>query len=170
MDLADHSLIKWNQTVAQQPLTKKEVVSQIKLKSTYLDSHGIIWHTSIGKGAFAEVYKCDFKGETVAIKKFDIGIDWKKKAAESEIETIQSVKSKGEHKNLLTFKEIIRTDTEILIVLPLFNESLKKCMQKRLSKEVFFDPATSMHLFEMILEGMEFLHSLGIAHRDLKVC
>lgn len=121
----------------------------------------------LGKGAFCEVYKA-YDSELcryVAIKVLnnnsnDIKISSKKFFQEARI------MARAEHANIVPIHDILKVDGYSLIVMRLIHgETLKKVINE-LTKPLTV--SQSVMIVKKILQGLDFVHSRGIVHLDLK--
>lgn len=124
------------------------------------DQYGLIWKEDIGSGRFGIVRKCLRNGEMVAVKKID------SKDSYQEVNILQKVK----HPNIVNLKQVIENEDSILLVMTLYEGSLERLQKLRRRKKKFFQPEETLFLLQEITRGLEYLHSQGYVHRDLKVC
>lgn len=125
----------------------------------------IIMHT-IGKGTFSKV-KLGIHKKTK--KKVAIKILEKAKIVEKDdferIVREMSMVTEFDHINVIKVYEMYETDLNYLIVMEycekgeLFNYIVEK---RRLSEE------ETAYFFYQLINGIEYIHSMGVAHRDLK--
>jgi serine kinase len=122
---------------------------------------------SIGSGNYAEVYKafCSEKQRYVAVKVIDL-----KKANENyrvnflprEIDILRRLK----HPGIIKIYEISQTANKIFIIMEFAaNGTIADWLRDKGS----FSEETAWEMCTRILESLHYLHSMGIAHRDLKL-
>jgi serine/threonine protein kinase len=118
----------------------------------------------IGKGAVGSVFKAinTLTGEFVAIKQIDLhGIS---KDHVRSIQTEISLLTKLDHKNIVKYIDIIETKTNINIILEYIEGgSLHNIVKLNGMPECLVCVFT-----KQILEGLDYLHTQGIIHRDIK--
>ena len=127
---------------------------------------------SIGKGAFGEVYLTTKQGSPLlfATKKVS------KQKADSptihkyflnEIKILQQIK----HKNIIHFEAIKHTVHNYYIITEFCNGGgLSDCLKKY--QTIYgraFPESIVQHLMRQIVDGIKYLHSLRIIHRDIKL-
>jgi serine/threonine-protein kinase OSR1/STK39 len=116
----------------------------------------------IGNGAFGKVYraKCLYNNMLVAIKILDISDD--ADSAQSEIKIMKSV----QHENVLELYCCFLVKCDLWLVIPLMNSgtalNIVRANDNKLPEDII---ATIMG---DILQGLDYLHSSGYIHRDVK--
>jgi len=116
----------------------------------------------LGKGAFSEVYEGVHKvtKEKWAIKTIKKKMI-KRKLLEREIEIMTKVK----HPNILSAKEVFETDDHIYLVLELVHGG--ELYDKIVDDGEFSEDEAKIVVAQMLI-AVEYLHQVGIAHRDMK--
>lgn len=126
----------------------------------------------IGQGAFATVKRAIHKrtGHQVALKVYD-----KKHLKDTESSTalrreIYTLAVLG-HKNIMSLHEVIDTRTNVYLVMELCEgKSLYHLIKKtNETKQPGLEEDFVRKVFTQIVEGVAFMHSKSIVHRDLKL-
>lgn len=119
----------------------------------------------IGKGAKGIVYK-GINIETasiVAIKQIsieNIGEDGEK-AIQMEISLLKKLK----HENIVKYIDAISTDTHLYIILEYVDAG---CLHSIIDKFGPFPESLVAIYVKQVLTGLDYLHSQGVVHRDIK--
>lgn len=121
----------------------------------------------LGKGSYGKVFECIRKSDnqTFALKEINFlkfpKLEQKiRERTENEIEVLATVK----HEYIIEMKGILKTQDKLFILMKLYDDSLQNFLERR-----------NLNLQEIykfcfhILSGLKFLHSMQIAHRDIKV-
>ncbi|XP_055546015.1 testis-specific serine/threonine-protein kinase 3-like [Wyeomyia smithii] len=143
--------------VEQEPTQRRESV---------LESNGYHILETIGKGAFSIVKKAFSKAHNrvVAIKtvsKQKATTDVLNKFLPREIDLVKGLK----HTNLIRFYECIETTLRFYIIMQYAeNGSLLQLIRK----EKILPEAQAKHFFNQLINAVEYIHSMGVVHRDIK--
>ena len=132
----------------------------------------LILTKSLGKGAFGEVFLTQKKGhkELFATKRLDRAYSEKPENIKRLANEITLLK-KINHPNIVRLIDLKKTKSHCYIVMEFCNGGdLSGCLKKY--KEVHRRPFSEQivqYLMRQIVNGLEFLHSNKIIHRDLKL-
>ena len=130
------------------------------------DPDGIIWGSILGRGAFGAVFSCTFEGSEYAGKR--VPLYGSKEIQDLLLKEI-SIMERFSHPNVISLKRKFIREREIILLMPWFNNSLEAELSVRSSKSSFFTATEIMDIISKIIEGLDHIHSNGVAHRDLKV-
>ena len=127
---------------------------------------------SIGKGAFGEVFLTSKKGtnQLFATKKVSRQKATSKTLKKYFINEIQILKEMN-HKNIIHFEAIKQTVHNFYIITEYCNGGgLYDCLNKyrKIYKKAFSEEIVQ-HLMRQIVDGIKYIHSKKIMHRDLKL-
>lgn len=145
------------------PVTNETITDR---KPTVLEEHGYEVGGQIGHGSYAKV-KLAFSKEhnaTVAIKiisKFRTPKDYLKNFLPREIDVVRGL----QHPNLVRFYQSIETTHRVFIIMEYAeNGSLLDLIraERKLTEN------RARELFKQIVSVIEYIHSKGIVHRDIK--
>lgn len=127
----------------------------------------------IGSGGFGQVFKARHRidGKTYAIKR----VKYNNEKAEREVQTLAELN----HVNIVQYRicwegedydpeRRCRHTTRCLFIQMEFCDkgTLEQWMEKRSQSKV--DKALTLELYEQIVTGVDYIHSKGLIHRDLK--
>lgn len=133
------------------------------LKIESFDPKQVITETHIGAGATAEVYKCSHKGFSCAMKISKSNDPEIIKIMKNEIDLLLRIPP---HPNLVTcLGAEEKPDKKYALYMNYYKGSLHAFLH---SLTHTLPSETIFAIFFDIITGLSFLHSLGIAHRDLK--
>nr|ADF45513.1 protein kinase MAP3K [Meloidogyne incognita] len=127
-------------------------------------SENVIMKEKIGNGSFGTVYKADYFG-TVAVKKLNITNPGPELSLAFKNEV--TVLRKARHGNVLNFLGVIK-EPELAIVTQWCSGSSLYRHLHVLEPKVDFELQTILDICKQISQGMNYLHSRGVIHRDLK--
>lgn len=115
----------------------------------------------IGKGAFSRVVRVEHKvtKQPYAIKMMEVREG--KKAFESELAVLRKV----QHAYIVRLYEVFECRDKVYLVMELATGGE---LFDRIVSRGCFTEQDGTHVLYMVLEGVRYLHSLGITHRDLK--
>ncbi len=133
---------------------------QVKV-NTFVDQKYTIF-SSIGKGEFGHVLRAEHKQTKIpyAIKVIDLTEDIKE-SSQQELKILKTVK----HKYVVRLYDMIKTSRRLYLVMDLATGGE---LMDRICLLGNFDECDATRVLSMILDGLRYLHSVGITHRDLK--
>lgn len=120
--------------------------------------------SSLGKGEFGHVLRAEHRKTKIpyAIKIIDLTQDIvRANSAELELKILQEVK----HKFVVRLHDVIRTSRKLYIIMDLATGGE---LMDRICMLGNFDEWDATRVLSMILDGLRYLHLLGVTHRDLK--
>lgn len=129
---------------------------------------------SLGRGAYGEVFKAMVAGRFMAVKKIPLPVDlsFNQKAAEKEINSVLleiNTLKRLRHPRIVRYHGSIRQDSEEDPALLIFLEFMPSGSIKAvLTKFGPYGLGLVRKYTRQILEGLDFLHSKKIVHRDVK--
>lgn len=138
---------------------------------SWASEYRIVNDEVIGEGSFSVVYRCQSRSEPkkrLAIKK----ITWNPTSSEAtriqlEIDTMRHLAhAKNPYKHVVEFIHVIKSQREILIVMPLACGNVREWMQRSRKKDL--EQILLNRWTKQILCAVNFLHQHQILHRDLK--
>ena len=112
------------------------------------------------------MFECRFEGKAYAAKR--IGRSMVKDIDQQMIKEAE-ILEKLAHKNIIKLHRKFERKREIILLLPLFDIDLERELLRRRHEKQIFSLPEILFCFQQIVEGIEFIHSLNITHRDLKV-
>lgn len=118
------------------------------------------------------MFQCQIRSTKAnyAAKVFDPNLMLSKESFAREVEVLAQLN----HPNLVSLIGIHESEDEIILLTDLFNSSLAQVLQECLSEfnkgnRSWFPEQEMVQWCIQILEGLAYIHSKHIAHRDLKV-
>lgn len=126
---------------------------------------------SLGRGAYGEVFKAMVAGRFMAVKKIPLDLSLNPKAAEKEINALLleiNTLKRLKHKRIVRYNGCIREGTENPALLIFLEFMPSGSIKGVLSKFGHYNIKLVRKYTRQILEGLDFLHSEKIVHRDVK--
>lgn len=123
----------------------------------------------LGTGSCGEVRRCRYKGGTKELAVKCVGAQLLQRSEEkrARIRTEIAIMRLVEHPNLLHLHEaVVSSCGDVFIITELVNGSE---LFDELERSGPFAPDRALHCFAQIVSALDYLHSLLIAHRDLKL-
>ncbi|CAJ0917980.1 unnamed protein product [Ranitomeya imitator] len=117
----------------------------------------------IGRGSFSRVIRVEHKAskQPYAIKMIETKYREGREVCESELSVLRRVR----HTNIIQLIEVFETQERVYMVMELATGGE---LFDRIIAKGSFTERDATHVLQMVLEGVKYLHTLGITHRDLK--
>ncbi|XP_066578285.1 serine/threonine-protein kinase H1-like [Amia ocellicauda] len=117
----------------------------------------------IGRGSFSRVVRVEHRAtkQPFAIKMIEIRAREGREVCESELNVLRRVS----HRNIVQLMEVFQSQDRVYMVMELATGG--ELFDRIIAKGSFTERDATCAL-RMVLDGIEYLHSLGITHRDLK--
>lgn len=132
--------------------------------------NGYILCKPIGKGSFGEVYKTKKEDKLFATKKLEINII-KNKSLKKYLYNEIEIMKKLNHPNIIHFYEYFMTTNNYYIIMDYCNggslSDLLKEYKLKFGKP--FPQEIIQYFMHHIVNGLKYIHSQGIIHRDIKM-
>ncbi|CAH1270018.1 TSSK4 [Branchiostoma lanceolatum] len=133
---------------------------------TVLESHGFLLGPTLGHGSYAAVkaaysnrHKCKVAIKIVSKKRAPN--DYIQKFLPREIDVIKILK----HRSLICFLQSIETTSRVYLVMEVAENG--DLLDRIKSKSFIPEPQAGLW-FHQLLDGLDYCHRKGVAHRDLK--
>ncbi|XP_048402575.1 serine/threonine-protein kinase H1 homolog isoform X3 [Stegostoma tigrinum] len=117
----------------------------------------------IGRGSFSRVVRVEHKStkQPYAIKLIETKYKEGREVCESELNVLRRVR----HANVIQLIEVFETQERVYMVMELATGGE---LFDRIIAKGSFTERDATRVLQMVLEGVKYLHILGITHRDLK--
>lgn len=117
----------------------------------------------IGRGSFSRVVRVEHKStrQPYAIKMIETRYREGREVCESELCVLRRVR----HTNIIQLMEVFETAERVYMVMELATGGE---LFDRIIARGSFTERDATRVLQMVLEGVKYLHTLGITHRDLK--
>ncbi|XP_062860189.1 serine/threonine-protein kinase H1 homolog [Trichomycterus rosablanca] len=117
----------------------------------------------IGRGSFSRVVRVEHKGtrQPFAIKMIETRCREGREVCESELRVLRRVR----HTNIIQLMEVFETAERVYMVMELATGGE---LFDRIIARGSFTERDATRVLRMVLDGVRYLHMLGITHRDLK--
>lgn len=117
----------------------------------------------IGRGSFSRVVRVEHKGtrQPYAIKMIETRWREGREVCESELRVLRRVR----HTNIIQLMEVFETAERVYLVMQLATGGE---LFDRVIARGSFTERDATRVLRMVLDGVRYLHMLGITHRDLK--
>ncbi|KAH0540894.1 testis-specific serine/threonine-protein kinase 4-like isoform X1 [Cotesia glomerata] len=164
--MAETAAIDVPSTSGNNTVSDEKNNEQVERKQTVLETHGYAIGKTIGNGSYATVkiaeshrHKCQ-----VAIKiisKFQAPSDYLMKFLPREIEVIKGLK----HPNLIRFLQAIETTHRVYIIMEFAQNGN---LLDTIRRDLYIDERRSRKWFKQLVDAVDYCHTRGIVHRDIK--
>ncbi|THH10479.1 hypothetical protein EW145_g1305 [Phellinidium pouzarii] len=150
---------------ASTPVTSSSSLGPSLSSSSSKQLSGYQLGDSLGRGAFAQVYRALnwATGETVAVKEIELASIPKSELGEimSEIDLLKNLN----HANIVKYKGFVKTREFLYIILEFCENGSLHNICKKFGK--FPENLVAVYVSQ-VLEGLVYLHDQGVIHRDIK--
>jgi hypothetical protein len=136
---------------------------RLLLLNFQLDQKNYLGGDVLGRGAFGEVHKVSLLGGKYAIKSFDL-----LHHNESYEEEIAALHRLGHHPNVVSLFGYSRSNEEYFLIMEVMDMGLSEFLKLRRANDDELSAVDAVALMLQVAEGVRFIHSKGMAHRDLK--
>lgn len=117
----------------------------------------------IGRGSFSKVVRVEHKStkQPYAIKLIETKYKEGREVCESELNVLRRVR----HTNIIQLIEVFETQDRVYMVMELATGGE---LFDRIIAKGSFTERDATRVLQMVLDGVKYLHTLGITHRDIK--
>lgn len=166
----DGKVVKSNQE-SDLSLTKTQPSNlDTDLTPTVVRTVGYELNELIGEGSFSKVYVASHKLPNGKVKKVAVKVirydqvpeGWKRNKLMDELQIGKHVK----HRNIINVEKVIKTSRRAFIFMELGQANLADVLSVKYRKG--FPEDMTRIFYSQLIHAINYLHSVGIAHRDLK--
>uniref|UniRef100_A0A8C3URN9 Serine/threonine-protein kinase H1 n=1 Tax=Catharus ustulatus TaxID=91951 RepID=A0A8C3URN9_CATUS len=152
-----------NPLPAQQPEPRKNKVAKYRAKFDPRVTAKYDIKALIGRGSFSRVVRVEHKAtkQPYAIKMIETKYREGREVCESELSVLRRVR----HTNIIQLIEVFETQDRVYMVMELATGGE---LFDRIIAKGSFTERDATRVLQMVLDGVRYLHTLGITHRDLK--
>ncbi|XP_074439504.1 serine/threonine-protein kinase H1 isoform X3 [Larus michahellis] len=148
---------------ADQPEPRKNKVAKYRAKFDPRVTAKYDIKALIGRGSFSRVVRVEHKAtkQPYAIKMIETKYREGREVCESELSVLRRVR----HTNIIQLIEVFETQDRVYMVMELATGGE---LFDRIIAKGSFTERDATRVLQMVLDGVKYLHTLGITHRDLK--
>ncbi|NXP40680.1 KPSH1 kinase, partial [Leiothrix lutea] len=152
-----------NAPPAPQPEPRKNKVAKYRAKFDPRVTAKYDIKALIGRGSFSRVVRVEHKAtkQPYAIKMIETKYREGREVCESELSVLRRVR----HTNIIQLIEVFETQDRVYMVMELATGGE---LFDRIIAKGSFTERDATRVLQMVLDGVRYLHTLGITHRDLK--
>ncbi|KFO63044.1 Serine/threonine-protein kinase H1 [Corvus brachyrhynchos] len=152
-----------NPLPAHQPEPRKNKVAKYRAKFDPRVTAKYDIKALIGRGSFSRVVRVEHKAtkQPYAIKMIETKYREGREVCESELSVLRRVR----HTNIIQLIEVFETQDRVYMVMELATGGE---LFDRIIAKGSFTERDATRVLQMVLDGVRYLHTLGITHRDLK--
>uniref|UniRef100_A0A8B9BIW5 Serine/threonine-protein kinase H1 n=1 Tax=Anser brachyrhynchus TaxID=132585 RepID=A0A8B9BIW5_9AVES len=150
-------------THVDQPEPRKNKVAKYRAKFDPRVTAKYDIKALIGRGSFSRVVRVEHKAtkQPYAIKMIETKYREGREVCESELSVLRRVR----HTNIIQLIEVFETQDRVYMVMELATGGE---LFDRIIAKGSFTERDATRVLQMVLDGVRYLHTLGITHRDLK--
>lgn len=148
---------------AEQPEPRRNKVAKYRAKFDPRVTAKYDIKALIGRGSFSRVVRVEHKAtkQPYAIKMIETKYREGREVCESELSVLRRVR----HTNIIQLIEVFETQDRVYMVMELATGGE---LFDRIIAKGSFTERDATRVLQMVLDGVKYLHTLGITHRDLK--
>ncbi|XP_025890152.1 serine/threonine-protein kinase H1, partial [Nothoprocta perdicaria] len=150
-------------TPMEQPELRKNKVAKYRAKFDPRVTAKYDIKALIGRGSFSRVVRVEHRAtkQPYAIKMIETKYREGREVCESELSVLRRVR----HTNIIQLIEVFETQDRVYMVMELATGGE---LFDRIIAKGSFTERDATRVLQMVLDGVKYLHTLGITHRDLK--
>lgn len=147
-------------------MNQTEISDALKNNQRFGQNQNYVALRVLGKGTYGEVYECyeTQSRKKVAVKKLIVMSSRRQGIPATTIREIGILRALS-HENIVSLKKIDQDDEGIYLVFEMMDTDLSHMIRKNIE---LFNPIAIKYILFQILNGVNFMHSKRIFHRDLK--